>query len=191
MANYLIYPRRNRYAHIPVGAPEGYIATLVYLGGENIVPFSPGTTGNNYFRVSSPSYSQITESPILYTTANANTTIDISYNSTVGSPTGIQAYANLGNVIITIDILNTVITKTAHGLANNTQIFFTTTGALPSPLKIGSYTSVTPNSNTYYVITSNANTFGIATSPQGVTLGTFGTQSGTHYVYYRTVPPTI
>ncbi len=69
-----------------------------------------------------------------------------------------------------------VITWTAHGLAPNSTVVFTTTGALPTGIVSGT---------TYYVVGSSiaANTFQIATSvanaKAGTSINTSGSQSGT------------
>jgi hypothetical protein len=71
----------------------------------------------------------------------------------------------------------TTVTWTAHGFANNEQVAFTTTGALP--------TGMTANTS-YFVRNFNANTFDLLTTSGGSQLVTSGTQSGTqtgHKVY--------
>lgn len=65
-----------------------------------------------------------------------------------------------------------VITWTAHGLAANTAVVFTTTGAL--------YTGLTAGT-TYYVKTvASADTFTVSAEPGGSAINTSGSQSGTH-----------
>lgn len=65
-----------------------------------------------------------------------------------------------------------VITDTAHGLAVNTPIAFTTTGALPTGLTA---------STTYYVKTVvSADTYTVSATAGGSAITTSGTQSGTH-----------
>jgi hypothetical protein len=65
-----------------------------------------------------------------------------------------------------------VITDTAHGLAVNTPIRFSTTGALPTGLVAGT---------TYYVKTvSDVNSYTVSATVGGTAIGTTGTQSGTH-----------
>jgi len=64
-----------------------------------------------------------------------------------------------------------VITWTGHGLAVNTPITFTTTGALP--------TGLTPGT-TYYVRNPLANTFEVSLTSGGASITTSGTQSGVH-----------
>lgn len=71
-----------------------------------------------------------------------------------------------------------VVTWNAHGLAENTGVVFTTTGALPTGLTAGT---------TYYVKTVlTANTFTVAATRGGTAIDTSSAGSGTHTV--TTVP---
>lgn len=77
----------------------------------------------------------------------------------------------------------TVITWSSHGLAANTPVYFTTTGALPTGLTaFADLANPTP----YYVIGSSitTNTFQVASSvanaKAGTAVNTTGSQSGTH-----------
>lgn len=63
------------------------------------------------------------------------------------------------------------VTFTSHGLAADTPIYFTTTGALP--------TGIVANT-VYYVKSPTASTFNIAATVGGAAINTSGTQSGTH-----------
>ncbi len=84
-----------------------------------------------------------------------------NYESLVGSSS-----------VVTISTSNpAVVTWTAHGLAANTPIQFTTTGALPTGITAGS---------TYYVIAPTTNSFNISATSGGSTITTTGTQSGVH-----------
>lgn len=64
-----------------------------------------------------------------------------------------------------------VVTWNSHGKANGTAVVFTTTGALPTGLTVGT---------TYYVTNAAANTFEVAAMTGGVSITTTGTQTGTH-----------
>jgi hypothetical protein len=64
-----------------------------------------------------------------------------------------------------------VVTWTAHGLAANTPISFTTTGALPTGLVAGTV---------YYVLAPVTNTFNVSATAGGAAINTSGSQSGTH-----------
>lgn len=73
-----------------------------------------------------------------------------------------------------------VITWTGHGLAANTPVVFTTTGALPTGLTAGT---------TYYVKTVlDANTFTVSATPGGTVINTSSTQSGVHTGTTQPVP---
>lgn len=64
-----------------------------------------------------------------------------------------------------------VFTATAHGLAANTPISFTTTGALPTGLVAGTV---------YYVKSPTTDTFNVSATSGGSAINTSGTQSGVH-----------
>lgn len=65
-----------------------------------------------------------------------------------------------------------VVTDTAHGLAANTPVKFTTTGALPTGLVAGT---------TYYVKTViDADSYSVSATAGGSAITTSSTQSGTH-----------
>lgn len=85
----------------------------------------------------------------------------------------------LGNVSLTI-ASPCVAGLSSHGLTANDTIRFTTTGALPTGLVVGT---------TYYVISTGltSNTFQISLTAEGVAVNTSGSQSGTHTLY-RTTP---
>ena len=64
-----------------------------------------------------------------------------------------------------------VVGWTAHGLANDTPIVFSTTGTLPAPLLPGV---------TYYVREQATNTFQVALTPSGASIDTTTAGTGTH-----------
>lgn len=66
-----------------------------------------------------------------------------------------------------------VITATAHGWAEGTQVQFSTTGALPTGITSGV---------TYIVRNPATNTFNISAESEGALITTTGSQSGTHTV---------
>ncbi len=73
-----------------------------------------------------------------------------------------------------------VITWTGHGLAVNTPVVFSTTGALPTGLTAGT---------TYYVKTVlDANTFTVAATSDGTAIVTSSPQSGVHTGTTHPVP---
>jgi hypothetical protein len=75
--------------------------------------------------------------------------------------------------LVTITIASPgVITWTAHGLAANTKIQFSTTGALPTGLVAGTV---------YFVKTViGVNTFSVSATAGGAAINTSGSQSGKH-----------
>ncbi len=67
-----------------------------------------------------------------------------------------------------------VVSWTAHGLAENAAVVFTTTGSLPTGLTAGT---------TYYVKTVlTADTFTVSATPGGTVIDTSGAGSGTHTI---------
>lgn len=66
-----------------------------------------------------------------------------------------------------------VFTKSDHGFVTNDLVRFTTSGALPTGLTVGTF---------YYVIRLTANTFNVSLTKNGSAIATTGSQSGTHSV---------
>lgn len=64
-----------------------------------------------------------------------------------------------------------VVTSNAHGLVVGDIVKFTTTGALPTGLTVGTK---------YYVVVSTTNTFQVSATYGGSAINTTGSQSGTH-----------
>lgn len=67
-----------------------------------------------------------------------------------------------------------VVTKTAHGLTNGMQVWFETTGALPTGLAANT---------TYYVVNGATNTFQLSATLNGAAIVTSGSQSGVHTLW--------
>jgi hypothetical protein len=67
-----------------------------------------------------------------------------------------------------------VVTKTGHGLINNQEVMFLTTGTLPNEVIKGV---------SYYVKYLDANTFNLMVIPDGFVLDTNGVSTGTHTLY--------
>jgi hypothetical protein len=81
-------------------------------------------------------------------------------------------FINASASVVTITIASPgVVTWNGHGLAADTPITFSTTGALPTGISAGT---------TYYVKSPLTNSFNVAASPGGAAINTSGTQSGTH-----------
>lgn len=93
----------------------------------------------------------------------------ISYNSSLASETLIAS-------TFTVTIASPgVFTLTAHGLALNNVVYFSTTGALPTGLTAGT---------AYYVISAGltADAFQVSATEGGSAVNTSGSQSGTHSI---------
>jgi hypothetical protein len=97
-----------------------------------------------------------------------------SLDGTLTSPQALQGVSSAFTATITI-ASPAVITATAHGYGIGQKVRFTTTGALPTGLTVGT---------DYFVISAGygANTFEVSTSIGGSAVNTSGTQSGTHTV---------
>jgi hypothetical protein len=66
-----------------------------------------------------------------------------------------------------------VVTCNGHGLADDQEILFQTSGALPDPLVAGTH---------YFVVYVGVNTFNISLTAPGSTIDTTSAGSGTHKV---------
>lgn len=98
-------------------------------------------------------------------------------SNTIANATAIPSSA----VTITIATPG-VVTWNAHGLANDTAVMISTTGALPTGLAAGF---------PYYVVNATTNTFQLSLTVGGAAIATSGSQSGTHTAYAGlfTLPP--
>lgn len=79
-----------------------------------------------------------------------------------------------GGTSATVTISNAspgVVTSTAHGLAANTPVTFTTTGALPTGLSVGTI---------YYVRNPATDTYEVSATSGGASINTSSAGSGTH-----------
>lgn len=95
----------------------------------------------------------------------------MSSTSTSTTPYGVNIRLEQW-AIVTMNIASPcVVTWTSHGLADGTEVSFTTGGSLPTGITAG---------NIYYVRNSATNTFNISTTPSGALVNTSGSQSGTH-----------
>lgn len=88
-----------------------------------------------------------------------------------------------GTVTVTI-ASPAVFTLTSHGLAADTKVYFSTTGALPTGITAGT---------TYYVIATGltANDFQVSDTLGGTAINTTGTQSGVHKVNRSFTPEAL
>jgi len=89
--------------------------------------------------------------------------------------------ANVGytSTPVTFTIASPCVASSTLTLPDLTPITFTTTGALPTGLVVGTI---------YYVRYLTANTFNLSSTPTGALIVTTGTQSGTHSISPRGVP---
>lgn len=137
-----------------------------------LIPFTFNTTqtmiievGDGYFRFHTQGATLTPGTPAAYVTGGTNVTVT---QSTQQAVTFQQPQSNT----VTISIASPAqINWNSHGLADGTVVTFTTTGALPTGLSVGTK---------YYVLAVATNHFHVALTPGGAAIGTSGTQSGTH-----------
>lgn len=109
------------------------------------------------------------------------------YNGGESTDTLTGVTAATGQLVGTVTISDAtpgVVTKSAHGLNVGDEVFFTTTGALPSPLAVN---------NPYFVIAAglDANDFEVSATLGGAAINTTTTGSGTHTCYKVTPFPNV
>lgn len=117
--------------------------------------------------------------------ATVATTSLPEFNIAIGDPNDVAiptnmallgaASAKAGSTVVTITNASPgIISWTAHGLVRGDTVYFTTTGALPSPL--------TPNT-TYFVSSMTANDFSVASISGDLEINTTTAGSGVHTGY--------
>lgn len=159
--NYLHQPRRNRLWTLPISMGDYYSMPLNARVSLDI-PFGIATTG-------------ATVGSVIANTPVTGSAVEPAFGLASTSLVNAQGFAVKPSAV-TMSIANPcVVTYNSHGLANGQVIRFTTTGALP--------TGVTSYTN-YYVINQTLNTFEFSPNSYGVAIITYGTQSGTHSLYY-------
>ena len=104
----------------------------------------------------------------------------IFFGHTSSSVAYLRRFGNLAgtDATFTVTIASpAVFTATGHGLAAGDSVIFSTTGALPTGLTVGTV---------YYVISGGltADAFEVSTTPGGSAVNTSGSQSGTHSINY-------
>jgi len=103
------------------------------------------------------------------------TVTDASHGATDGDFVTFFGAKALSQQTFTVSIANpAVVTPATYVPANGTAVILSTTGALPTGLTAGVQ---------YYVVGATGSTFRLANVPNGATITTSGTQSGTHSVY--------
>jgi hypothetical protein len=110
-----------------------------------------------------------------YILNGAELRLDVKQASDSGGPLTAPSTDTTTTATITI-ASPAVVTATAHGMVEGQQFEFTTTGALPTGLSVGTI---------YFCRNPAANTFNVSAEPQGALINTSGTQSGTHTVLRR------
>jgi uncharacterized protein (DUF1800 family) len=139
--------------------------TSTMAGIPNTNLYLDATTAQLGVTASYYSNTTLTDPPAYMVAENANPGVTYDFGS--GRPVVVPQ----SNVTISIGTGATVAWP-AHGLAANTPVVFTTTGALPGGLSAAT---------TYYVVggaTLLTNSFQISTAPGGAAITTSGTQSG-------------
>jgi len=84
-----------------------------------------------------------------------------------------KIFTSVGTCTITV-ASPCVVTKSSHGLSDEQEICFTTTGTLPNEIIKG---------RSYYVKYIDANTFNLSVVPGGSVMDTTGSSSGTHTLW--------
>jgi hypothetical protein len=126
-----------------------------------VIPLT--TNGNDSFRLSTSRNGP----PIKTTGAQSGV-----HTAVVSSHRAYEALAPVTPTVVTMTIAAPcVVTWAAHGMAANTPIIFTTTGALP--------TGLIPD-RIYYVLAPLAGSFNVSATAGGAAITTTGTQSGVH-----------
>jgi uncharacterized protein YmfQ (DUF2313 family) len=115
--------------------------------------------------------SVIAEDPVSVDTVS----LTIPAVPTVGASTSVATFTDAGAVTMSI-ASPCVVTKAGHGLAADHEIFFKTSGTLPTG--IVQYTH-------YYVKDPAADTFNISATVGGAAINTSGSQSGTHNLWTK------
>lgn len=109
---------------------------------------------------------------LVLTATNVAETDYAAYNSGTSYALGDKVILTSATSTVTFSIASPcVVTWTAHGLADRTQIYFTSSGNLPSGIVSGTQ---------YYVTNLTTNTFQLSPTLGGAALTTSGSQSGTH-----------
>ncbi len=101
---------------------------------------------------------------------------------TGGGSTALPLGSEVG--VVTADSSTDTFTRTAHGLTNNTLVFFSNSGgALPVGLDLGG-----PNKFSYWVVNATANTFQVSTFQDGPGINFTTNGTGVHTVHRSTMP---
>jgi len=121
--------------------------------------------------LSSPSLSKIEETPV-----SSSFSMNLPTSPGLSSPSAV-VFSSLGTATISIAVPG-VVTKSSHGLIENDEISFSTTGVLPNPIAPG---------KSFFVHKLTDDTFNIMVVPDGSYVDTTGTSSGVHTLWKRAV----
>ena len=119
----------------------------------------------------SVSTSKIEETPV-----DDTLTLSVPAVPTVAVSTGVVGYTEISGVTISI-ASPCIVTSVGHGIADDEEIFFATTGALPTGLVQFTH---------YYASYIDADTFSVAATVGGANINTSGSQSGVQSVWHVT-----
>jgi hypothetical protein len=118
--------------------------------------------------IATPTLSKIEEAPVAVDTI----AINVPAVPTVAAPSA-MCHIALGECTIS-HASPIVIGYVAHGQVNNQSVLFKTTGALNTPLSVGTW---------YYVANKSDDAFNISLTPGGSTIDSTGAGSGTHTLW--------
>ena len=101
----------------------------------------------------------------------------LSNPTSPGTPTVVQSATFTDTGAITMNVASPcVVSRVGHGLLANREVWFKTSGALPT--NVVQYTH-------YYVKSPLTDSFNISTTPGGAAINTSGSQSGTHNLWTK------
>lgn len=160
MDSYLLFARRNRFWR------WGHSLAREWMWMRKIL-----------ITLTVPAIPTISVSTAVIAEAPVSQTIELSVPAvpSIAVSTAVATFSDAGTCTMTI-ASPCVVTKAAHGLAANHEIFFNTTGALPTG--IVRYTH-------YYVKDPLENTYNVSATPGGAAINTSGSQSGTHSLWTK------
>lgn len=171
---YFIYVRLVTEVDV-VGVPYeypkyGYRYGLIPDLSVDTIEETPVPSGDD-FNISAPSF--VLDVPVI-----AETPATFTEDYQVDAPAftlNTDIFLNAGTVTIS-QASPAVVSLASHGLANDTEIIFTTTGALLTPLV---------QRTSYFVKDQTTNAFNISTSVGGSAIETTGSQSGAHTLWVK------
>jgi hypothetical protein len=119
--------------------------------------------------VATPVLTKIEEAPV----APDTIALDVPAVPTVAATTAVYNLADTDGVCTISQASPAVVTCTGHGLVDDQEVIFHTTGGLPAPLAVNVV---------YFVVYVGVNTFNLSLTAPGSTIDTTSAGSGTHTV---------